>query len=689
MKCLRRLRGPFDRSIAVLVAGLLASTAAAAPLSTAATGVQVTFTPVKGGTVDARHDRLIALYVPSGTPPSPFLAPGPFRAHWEAALSVPLRSTVSFSFEGAGSATLSVNDVPVLEEGGQLGTKTSAPITLNKGRNKIAISYASPDSGDAVFRLFWSGKDFGREPLPPAVLSCDFASPEIATGNRLRTGRSLFAERHCAACHADAAGDSRADEGMPEMAEAAPSLQDADIRFRADWVAAWIADPKKIRPDATMPRLPLSKQDAADIAVALTARGRPGAAPIFNEPLVASGARLFVELRCVACHALPGQPWKLGERTRVSLEFTAQKWQPAALIAFLLNPRDYHPAARMPQFRLSNDEAASLAAFVLSRKETPLPAVDGDLARGAALIQTAGCLQCHDGIPRTSGAPAPTMPSLARLERGCLAETPDARGKAPDFAFDPEERAALRTFVETDRRSLRRDSPPEFAERQFAALRCAACHACDGRDSSWGAVAAEVGALREEFGMAEGGESGAEEGLDQEPPDLTWAGEKLKLRWLERQIAGELPQRARPWLKARMPGFAGHAEQIAKGLTLEHGQSLEERPAPKLDAGIIETGRKLVGADAFNCIACHAVGEQPASAPFGAPGINFALVSERLRMDYFRRWLDYPQRITPSTKMPKFTDPAGRSLQTTVLGGDAHAQWDAIHAYLEQLAPGK
>src|SRR5207302_2150823 len=59
-----------------------------------------------GGVQDLRDVRLAALYVPEGTPPSPFLAPGPFKATWEGFISVDLGTDCSFSAAGNGEITV-------------------------------------------------------------------------------------------------------------------------------------------------------------------------------------------------------------------------------------------------------------------------------------------------------------------------------------------------------------------------------------------------------------------------------------------------------------------------------------------------------------------------------------------------------------------------------------------------------
>ncbi len=654
-------------------------------------GVQATFTALPSGASDVRSERLVALTVPAGTQPTALLPAGRFHVVFETSLTLPLRGVITFSFAGSGAAKLVVNGETVCEESGAvLGTKSSAAISLNQGANKLQVFYESPAAGDAAFRLYWAGKDFAREPVPPTALWRDPAASSLRAAERVRAGRALVTELHCLKCHA---------AGFPGAAagEAAPSLEDAGARFRSDWLAAWIADPKKMRADTAMPRLALVSQDAADIAAWLSTQGRPAAAPLFGPGLTVAGAKLFTDLHCIACHALPGRPAQVGNLSRVSLAYAKAKWQPAALVAFLLNPGDYHSAIRMPQFRLSNDEARALTAFLLTQEGSIPPKSQGDPVRGQSLLAAAGCAQCHSGLTARGNVPVlaaagsghgsfPALSSRLDWSRGCMADTVAARGRAPDFSLDAEARESLRAFAATGMESLQNETPIEFAQRQYTVLRCAACHARDGREAAFASLDEEIKQLREELAIGEGGENGSEESLDQSPPDLTWAGEKLQADWLKHQIAGDLRSASRPWLKARMPGFGARAEGLAHGLALGHGEALRETPLPAADVVRVKLGETLVGPQAFNCVMCHAAGGQPASAPFGAPGINFALVPERLRLEHYHRWLDHPQRITPATKMPKFTDTHGRSLQTAFLEGDAHAQWDAIHAYLRQLA---
>src|SRR5581483_7586532 len=91
----------------------------------------------------------------------------------------------------------------------------------------------------------------------------------------------------------------------------------------------------------------------------------------------------------------------------------------------------------------------------------------------------------------------------------------------------------------------------------------------------------------------------------------------------------------------------------------------------------VDAGRQLVGKGGFGCISCHDFAGTPNT---GTRGPDLTLAASRLRYDWYERWLEQPQRMQPGTRMPQvFTD--GKSTITTLLGGHADAQADAMWAY--------
>ena len=638
-------------------------------------GIKVSFSAA--GKADARSDRLLALYVPAGQAPTPFLPAGPFTAKWEGDLQSPLRGTFKLGAESSGKFKLSLNGQPLLDGP---GIKT---VQLNKGANRIVAEIASAEAGDTFVRLSWASKDFPLEPVPPTLLTHP-ADKDLDAATQRREGRLLFAQMNCAACHTDAALLPMKGTGMPEHGQNAPLLAELGLKYRAEWIADWIRDPHAIRPHTLMPKLfsgADAGQKAADLAAMLT-QGATAKAETLDLKLAPQGGALFANLGCVACHQRPDAEGK-DAQDRIPMGHIRDKWHADALVEFLKDPAKNYPSTRMPHFRLEDEEAAQLAAYLVANSRmVKRKALAGDATRGATLIVSAGCLTCHAGMPATT---QPTLASVLKSgDKGCLAPDDKARASAPDFALTESQRTSLKAFLATDLASLKQDTPAEFAERQIKNLNCVACHARDGNVSTWTKVDGEAKKLRDALPPKEHVEG--EPVPDAPIPALTWLGEKLRHDWMSKFIAGQIEYKPRPWLIGRMPGFAHVADNLALGLNHQHGLPQKETDEPAGDAERIANGEKLIGADGgFNCITCHAVGEKEATAVFEAPAINFAQTAERLRKGYFHRWVLAPTRIDPDTKMPKYADPEGVTQLSDPYEGKGPVQFEAIREYIRTV----
>ena len=691
-----------------------------------APGVAVTFASVGGaaGVSDTRSARLVALYVPAGEAPSSLVPAGPFTATFEGAVNLRLRDTYAFSAEGRGKVTVLVNDKEALTIAGDDFSKAPAAdgVRLNKGKNKLVVKYESPATGDASLRLLWTLKNENYAyPVDPIRLSHNAGAEAIARDTRLRDGRQLLADLRCIKCHTLPGADKSA---FAELNADAPDLSQIGSRLNKDWLTIWIDNPHALRPNPHMPRLFASAgADAgpvdprsADVAAYLATLVDPAAPAALEstEEKIARGGQLFTHLNCAACHEPPAAPADAtadgaapppadpnadaaaGEDAppaRVPLKYVKAKFQPAALVAFLKNPAAHYAWIPMPNFKFTAPEAEAVACFLLSEASAALPEnlPAGDAIKGKALLASAGCINCH-----AVGQEKSTLNVLAfnaipkdAWSTGCLAADDANRNTAPKTAPKYEltdaQRQAMVAVAATDRTLLYHDAPAEFAARQVEALNCAGCHARDGKESFLvTAYDAEHQELMRRF-PAPKGEHAESFSPDQRPPLMTWFGEKLRPQWAQAFLAGQIDYKPRPYLHARMPAFASRAKLLATGLAAEHGvaPTAPEPPAP--DAPLAAIGSKLAGKTpnmAFQCTQCHAVAQAPPFAPFEAPAINFAHSAQRLRKDYYHRWVHNPLALDPNTKMPAFEREDGKTTITTILEGDARKQFEAIWQYI-------
>ena len=589
------------------------------------------------------------LYTDPGKSPSPFLPDGTFTASWTGTLSVDLRGEYLFRAELNGALKLEINGETILESTGK-GNAPSAPsktVKLNKGPNSLRATFSSPFSGPAFVRLEWSEKGILWEPLPREAL-LHTESPEFQSAEKLRLGRELFLEHRCLKCHRD--GNLK--NVLPELEMDAPDFEGIGTRRNVEWLLRWIQDPKSLRKTAHMPQLfhdAQAGQNAAAVAAFLASlKSGDAAGPEPKGDLAESGKTLVGKLNCAGCHNLPDDP-KIDD-AKISLKNVREKFAPGRLGAFLQKPDAHFAWIRMPNFQLSADEAASLDAylnFVADKpKETSVSTDEGLVERGKKLVQSSGCLNCHQ-LKLENQFSTKTLADL-KWAAGCLAETPNETSQAPRFNFSPADREALQMFGATDKTSLGRHVPMEFAERQTRLLNCRACH-------------------------------GQLEGF----PPLELLGAKLKPEWSAKFIGGEIRYKPRPWLEARMPAFAKRAPALALGLAAQHGYPPQTPSEPAVNQDLVKIGQKLISSDGgFSCISCHAVADQKATQVFESEGINLAYPAERLLPQYFQRWVRNPPRLDPASKMPVYFDEEGKSPLTEILGGNAGKQIEAIWHYL-------
>ena len=583
-----------------------------------------------------RVDQL-ALTVPEGASPSVFISPrgGSFGAAWQGSLIVPERDDYTFSLEGVGTVSLLIDGKPVVS--GELPLQAKVPVTLAKGAHAIYCSYTSKATGEARVRLLWSSPQFRTEPVPASAFRF-MPGTEMENWNKVRAGRELFAASHCIKCHQPRGGVPR--DAAPALLVTAPDFKNIGGRIEAGWLEKWVAQPQGRCPTIA---------PTQTTAVATYLSGLKDVHAVIEAPLIPTDAKLanaggiLVEKLHLGFWVEP----LLGER----------KHKDAGLLAFLQQPARHHPDTTFPDVRLSRDEALAIAAHIRAKQPRGGAAANGDGGVGRQIVSNA-CSACHGaGQAPATAQPAPaSFEDIARADwavKGCVSTN---RGRAPDFRFTSDEVAALIALRNADRdvglQSFRRFAPHEYAITQMKALNCAQCHTGAGGENKL--------------------------------PDIALAGEKFEQVWLEGLIAGKHPAKSRPWLEARMPAFASRATNLALGLAAKHGVPVKTDAPPKKPE-LATIGATLASEGGYSCVACHDAGSRKALQVFEGQGPNLALAGERLRYDYYQRWMHWPQRIAPTTIMPRYTKDRDHALLEAHLGGDAEKQFEAVWQWLQEL----
>lgn len=662
--------------------------------------------------IDWRADRMVALSVPAGRSPASGLPSGRFRADADGFVQLPLRDGITFSLAGRGRVELRLNDQLVLAgESEDLSTIARRTIPLHKGYNRLQVAYESPVAGDAWIRLFWSGSEFATEPLPPAVLFHPKEHLELQRATIARRGAERFQELRCANCHALSSEPAAQQNGT------GPDLRGIGRRVRREWIAQWLFQPDTLR-EANHREMPQlldhnaldSRQTAWNLATFLSqlpsdhVADEPSGDRVssqVSDSALAQGLEWFQKLNCQACHHEMSAEAKDDFR-RLSLAAVRRKFSPEQLVRFLQEPDEHYRLIRMPKFSLSDGEARALAAY-LTREDRSDEAkaeaerldsmldewatMSGDADAGRNAFHELGCAACH-GDPlkdshRISNAnESPSQRSIQAMDKwtsiaaGCVSAERTSGHRGPHYRLSPEDRAALAGFFQEKRwQRVTQECLSERASQAMNRWNCAACHERDEQTSDRLAILAEEGNGQ----------------LPELLPSLTWTGEKLQTDWVRGLLRGEHARPARPWLHARMPAFPALADSLTEGLAQQHGlpAPLEtDSPRETSDREQVELGHRLIQKSALDCVQCHAVGSlQPQGDERTqiALGINLALTRQRLREEFFHRFVLDPPRYDVRTKMPKLATDGRTTKVADILDGDARRQFQSIWQYIQQL----
>ena len=558
-------------------------------------------------------------YLDAGESLHPSLSVG-FEAEWKGFLSI-LR-TGRYLFDRVGAE---------IRVGGNL--VPDAGVELETGRHPVTIRYQR-EPGEARLRLCWQAGHFPMEPIPPSRFSHLPGSGPSPRDELAEKGRLLAEEFGCVNCHRTDSASLRGRQG--------PDLTAIGSRVSPRWLYHWLGDPQAFRPGSVMPRQ-LGEQQRRDVTSYLLSLGGGGGFEhkrMSNERGPYFGRETYSTIGCAACHQQPG----------LSLDGMGSKMSLDALKAYLKDPLRFDPGGRMPSMMLNDKEAYNLAALLTrSRNEAfEQPWQPGDAARGRMLVQSVGCLSCHALKERREGADLlenkQAAPRLGELspEHGCLADKPSG---VPVYHLSEDERSALRVFLAAYRRNPDRSPAPVHDFRRRAQqLRCVACHETD--------------------------HGGPTAPLAEKAPSLAGAGAKLRRAWISYVMTKR--QRTRTEGHLRMPHYdPSYAAEFGAGMAKVSGVGPNDDEAgPAVAAGQESAGVGLLGTNSakqgMSCIGCHGFGEH---APLGEDGPHLSQTAERLRFDWFQRWMRNPARILSGTSMPNYfsstpLDEADKTIET-------------------------
>jgi mono/diheme cytochrome c family protein len=235
-------------------------------------------------------------------------------------------------------------------------------------------------------------------------------------------GKELADSLGCRGCHGFAPEESPARLGKTK--DIAPNLSNIAAKTNARWIYNWLKNPRGYSPEARMPSLRLSDDEAVALTSYLLTLGTPTApsdldATLRSPQLIKDGEALVRKYGCAGCHNVPG----MEQESRIGVELTVFGQKPLEELFFgnhtdipitwynwaynkIKTPRTYETERieqLMPQFSLDDEDIQALLVFLKSRTDhkTPPSYKPQDVAREQALVagrrvvERYNCIGCH------------------------------------------------------------------------------------------------------------------------------------------------------------------------------------------------------------------------------------------------------------------------------------------------------
>ena len=239
--------------------------------------------------------------------------------------------------------------------------------------------------------------------------------------------------------------DMRSVSLVREVKKVGPSLKEARMKLRKEWIPEWLKDPHKWREGTKMPTFRLPDDDRKAIAAFIWQSGLQGQLPQQKPGDPEKGKEAFETRGCMACHSMGEGGQKQGGTFAANLSREGEKANYDYIVRWVHNPRqrtapycayekrdltedDYkkhnlpyvfdldhdkcpndghelqvQQMTPMPSLRLTEDEARDIASYIMTRKHANATYEDASYMddpklkdTGMAKVRFYGCAGCHE-----------------------------------------------------------------------------------------------------------------------------------------------------------------------------------------------------------------------------------------------------------------------------------------------------
>ena len=491
----------------------------------------------------------------------------------------------------------------------------------------------------------WDYPMLATEFVEASCVQCHKTSMELIAEEapKVTEGYRLFERYGCYSCHKV--------DWFPTSRKPGPSLKNVLAKV-ADpkWLDSWIADPKAFRPTTWMPQVFHLENFAPDEVIAIS---KYGAGPAvkgqqWNETAVAAvaafladrhpkqelapppvegeagrGREVFRVSGCLACHNLA--PWEApaegapevddpalvrsGENEHgPNLRGVATKLDPTWLYWWIKDPAKYWPQTRMPNLRLSDQDAADVVAYMTEDPDGVFRDVPEGWQVAASPVDVAALQEQARWFFSKLGR--------AEVERRL-------EGQNPAFPWNDAER--LKVAV---------------GEQLVVHQGCYTCHEIAGMEemmpigtelSNWGSKTVD----KLDFGFAYAPPGSEREKLGDLPVLDHHYREGWLMRKLHRPRSYDLEKVKNPKEKLRMPWFDFSEREVRAISTFVLGLVDDEvqraKMAPNAAQTSVDHGKRAIRQK--NCTACH-VAEPGVVAFEDEDGVLREVAAELVPLEY-------------------------------------------------------
>ena len=282
-----------------------------------------------------------------------------------------------------------------------------------RGRGTDFVSAAHtpssvPQAEEWKKKYHWEPLHHWEKPMLPkqyveaGCFQCHAGQGTIKGAEKLNLGLSLVERSGCYTCHAI--------DRYKNWPKPGPDLTKSGSKFSEKWAYNWIRSPHAFRSNTWMPEF-FNQSNTSDpdsikrggqeihaiVAYLFENSKEYPTAPVPVEGDPQKGKEIVSSVGCLGCHRLeprdPAEPITqdtLRREQGPALSGLGSKTSKAWLYNWLKNPRGYNPQTKMPDMRLSDEEAAHVAAYLVSLRndvydQKEIPSIDDALIDQIAL----------------------------------------------------------------------------------------------------------------------------------------------------------------------------------------------------------------------------------------------------------------------------------------------------------------